>query len=584
MKKLALTVLNLPERKFLSKVTTSYEPEPHHKAALEKRQDIRQGCKYGWLQCHGIGRLFRYCQYKVSEPVTFYSIPVEPVVVLHIQLKGEAYYHYAKQEVSKQSWPEEQCRLFWQGMEVLENHLGPDDHHQFDLFYRPDVFAKVAENPRIKRLTKQVRSSRHGNTDFYTVQLNDSIAEHFANLLEELQHGNPSVKRFHYLADTVLLACLGEDVQKLVWDGDVAEPEATDPLSARNERIMGDLGSLEGDALKLEFTNCLQANRERSAFLQNELELIESLNAKYGGLCGESINHFADVYFEFARFLAVQLRKRTWNPAQLKKLKKAIIAACETAFELKNPDPEELEFYYQWAPRPTGGALQVGMKELGNIVTANSANPGRSAQDFSTLVDTPEGRQLFVERIKEHADFQSLTQTSRQPEKDKPQLVVALYHELMQALADRIQITDDGTITRDDAVRLLDNAYDNNDVFGLLRVEIKCFAHEPGYLEKQQDENKIKWQVIALREELEQLEDEIRLLPKTPGYSNLELFRSLDESHRAFEEQAIEHAAVLKQGASDLRARHSRRLYANPTTKIILAAAQDILSVRGGKT
>lgn len=48
-----------------------------------------------------------------------------------------------------------------------------------------------------------------------------------------------------------------------------------------------------------------------------------------------------------------------------------------------------------------------------------------------------------------------------------------------------MQITDDGRTTRDDAIRLLDAAYDGNDVFGLGRVEIKCFADKPEYTENQ---------------------------------------------------------------------------------------------------
>src|SRR5690606_18303212 len=134
----------------------------------------------------------------------------EPVITLHIPVNGQANFNFAKQADVKQRWQEDECRLFWQGADVVEKHLLPDDHHQIELYYRPEVLKSLSDSSTVKRLIKLSQHSKRSPLDFYTVQVNEEIEELLGNLMEEIKHGTPSVKRFHYLADCLLLACLGE--------------------------------------------------------------------------------------------------------------------------------------------------------------------------------------------------------------------------------------------------------------------------------------------------------------------------------------------------------------------------------------
>lgn len=573
MKNLALTVLNLAERRFLSKATTSYEPNLHDRASLLKRTDQRQGCKYGSLISHGIGRLLCYHQYRVSEPVTFYSFPIERVITLRIQAAGQANLNYTKQATVKQLCREDECQLFWQGSEIVEKHLLPDDHHQLELHYRPSVLESLSNSPKVKRLIKLSQHSKRGPLDFHMVQINDEIEAHVANLMDEIQQGTPSVKRFHYLADCLLLACLGEDTQALEWNEDALEAPENTGITEEEKQLTAAIDSLSGQALHKEFHECLRLHRERTDFLQGELALVESTSAQYDEICKESMAHLSSVYIKLAQFFATQYKTGHWGATAQKKLKRAIIATCKDAFELKKPSAEELDFYYQWAPAPNP-AVHMGMKEFGTFLSNNMPDQLRDAMNLAQLPDTPEGRRIFTERLKEYPDFQSVNEAS---ERDKHPAIVALYHHLMEALADRIAITEDGRLTRDDAIRLLDNAYDDDDLFALFMVEIKCFADDPKYLE-QQDDQKMRWFVVSLRRETQRLEDEIKQLPKVWGYCNVELFRSLHEDDHAFKKKAAEDASIVEDTAKRLAAVYNQ-LYARPTAQRVMARADQVLAV-----
>lgn len=96
---------------------------------------------------------------------------------------------------------------------------------------------------------------------------------------------------------------------------------------------------------------------------------------------------------------------------------------------------------------------------------------------------------------------------------NKPQVLVELYHKLMQNLSDELTITDEGEIKKSDIIRILDHAYDSNDPIQLLLIEIEYFSHDVNYV-KMQGEDKIRYWIIALEDRSKELHKQMEMLEK----------------------------------------------------------------------
>ncbi len=86
----SLQVLIKPENR-LPPFTIGFPEQPlQEQLAMEQFADRREGWSYRGAGFCGQGLYLRYVRYHVSSPATFYSIPLEPVVTLHLQIHQES--------------------------------------------------------------------------------------------------------------------------------------------------------------------------------------------------------------------------------------------------------------------------------------------------------------------------------------------------------------------------------------------------------------------------------------------------------------------------------------------------------------
>ncbi|WON95065.1 hypothetical protein [Sphingobacterium sp. UGAL515B_05] len=183
-------------------------------------------------------------------------------------------------------------------------------------------------------------------------------------------------------------------------------------------------------------------------------------------------------------------------------LAQAIITVCDQSFELCEPRGDQLEFYTRYTQQPYVGDL--GMQEFGWIL--NMFVPDLDLP-LEKLDESRESGAILNQYLQDRFDFIPLSHFAQKGEKDKPRKVVELYHTLMQQMTDELTIRETGDIKKSDLIRILDYAYQQNDLIMLLMFEIEHLTGQESYV-KSQKFNKISAWVMVLEEAVEKFYDQ----------------------------------------------------------------------------
>lgn len=515
------------------------EPDPTEKVAKSKgsgRDHIRGFITNGF---YGTGRCIRYNHYNTNEPISFYSIPLEPVIALRIQVTNDSYTKYVGMPDSKGLWPEDQCRLFWQGEEVIKNHLLPGEHTHFDIFFRPSVIEELADqHPKIKELAQQIGSAKYGELDFYVHKASLEVENFVFDFSPELFTEHITVERLNYLCDCILLLSLGvelevepappappeEENEEVEKKKEILLPKRYEP-SEEESAFLEDIDDLDQEQLLAEFKSERSANETIEQYYSASKKLMKALRDRDNEKT-ELLNRILySGYFTIARRLGELADTPNLGKKNLNKVKKAIIKACDNALESTNlPMPDDLEFYTSWTKQPYfSKGIPMDSGGFGDIL---SMLMPEMKMDTSEMDPTHDVGALFMQRLQETFGFQPSSHFSGEKEIDKPIEVVELYNLLMDKLSDNLTISDDGDIQRNDIIRLLDHAYERNDYLALLNLEVKYLTADSDYLSAQSPD-KLRWYLTAMHMANEDSDFTIEKLMDDPNYHYLQ-FRSED--------------------------------------------------------
>ncbi|MCT1523657.1 hypothetical protein [Sphingobacterium hotanense] len=583
MEKTALSLYHGEKERLRSPITFHFpEPDSGDRIHVQKGGDSGEGWQSASLDASGIGRYLSYRTYKITQSTTFTSEISEPVVALRIQIVGEAYCRYGEAEIFPTLWKEDECRLFWQGGHKLENHLLPGEHVQLDLFLRREHLEPLSGRTVIRNILKEDSLA----TDGLPVFVADSQVESFlGTMLEEIDTRSPTVERFHYLCDCLILMCLGEKVEVLppesavTGERDGAQEEGPDPVKTPKEYVFPPaqkevLLSLDGQErrqLIRKFGSLRRKVEKQENLWKTEDQLSRTIDKIVTRIKQTHSERLADTYMDIARFLATAHGRELLAENQRTLLRRAVIRACKQAFENRMPSFSEAEFYTKWSGRPYV-SRPFGMDVFADLLSM-ILSPG--APGFSGADDTPKGRMLFEEKIRETFGFRHMSDFTGETANDKPWEVVNLYEYLMERLSDTLDLREDKGLERSDIVRMLDNAYERNDLLGLVRIEITHFADELGYLE-QQDEGKLKWFILALRDDLDYFQERLEELRGSPAYSDLQLFNR-SGSHMEKFKKVLTTRASESGLTADRLAQELASVSADPVADKIVGLARRIL-------
>lgn len=493
----------------------------------------------GWfvssLTAIGVGRLFCFRQYSVFLPVTFTFEPSEPVVCLriHVGVGAKLAYKGGGKPISLEF---RDSRIFWQGNRILENRLMADEHTLIELYFRPKSLSHLSDRAVVMDLIDLSLTEKYGPLDQYVFNCSNQLDTFVWDMLDEMNTHPLSVERFHYLCDCLLLMCLGEEVQvaprpipavDLMDNTGTTEPHYK-PSSDELE-MLAELEGRDRNALTEELHALLAETAHLKQSIMAERELNKKLEEVAAAINEETYDKAATEFMKFARLMADWHKSKKLTAKQKKLLKEAIVYASESAFVIRPPSVQELDFYVQWAGRPYAPP-PVQMDTLASFI---SRFLPPDAPKISPVDGTDRSKNLFLEQIEEAFGLGKFASKKAQAAEHKPKEVVELYQKLMDRFCDTLDFGKEGQLLRSDIVRELDRAYHYNDLLTLLQIEAENLAVDPEYTAKQSTD-KLKWMIVALRfyrEDFRMLQQEQE---DSPAYHYLQTYHRLGDDMQHF--------------------------------------------------
>src|SRR5699024_8175288 len=173
----------------------------------------------------------------------------------------------------------------------------------------------------------------------------DELINYMREMTVEIDETKVSVERFHHLFDSLILMCLGEQVDVGPrFDRQDEEQIAQEKASEEDLHYLPDpevkniLDELEGAsrlALSTQFYELMDKIEEHKQLIQEEKELEEKLHEVLIETSSIRNERLGKDQMKAAYLLADWYKKVSQKNKKI--LKKAIIGFCETSFELSAP-------------------------------------------------------------------------------------------------------------------------------------------------------------------------------------------------------------------------------------------------------
>lgn len=485
-----------------------------------------------------------------------YSTPNEPVVTFHIQMVSDHYSRFSD-DANPNLWIANQNRLFWQNKETVIYELPYGVCRHLDLFFRPDHFLEMANRyPVLREMAMEVKTSTSGSLDFFVALHDQDINVLVDQLFDELGKYMVSKERFQHLVECLLLRCMGVFVPVEPVPDDAitgadyflkdeptyASPSDDKPLYYHREEL-GKLVESTKSLTAVELIN--KFYEERNAYFERKKTvvafnmLMEEIKGCYTRIMGDMIDLIADSYFAIATCLDRQSANYPLAEVDLEIVTEAIVFACNQSAELRVLPPDGVDLHDKWSKKPfyqdmNLDELSVLVAQVVSEVDVNSPK----------LDGSKESTAIFAEYMKASFGLKHVSYFMDEQEKDRPQEVVELYQMLIQNLSDEFTITEDGEIRKSDLIRILDFAYEMNDMVPMLLIEIEYFSKDINYVEKQSSE-KICWWLLAMQERNNDLHERDLMLRKDRLFGLVDVYESAGDGMHTVESYIRQSKAVF---------------------------------------
>jgi hypothetical protein len=542
------------------------ELEPDGKVILLETGEITESSEMNAMQAKGSGRLLSYRRYNISETATCISRVSEETICLSLRW-GEAGYTSLVGKKAASTRTLHSSFLIWLLDEQIELQLEPGEHICLDLFIRPEHLSHLRDTPIIGELLTQASSKSDGYLACHSIVVAGVMKESILAILAEIAHDKPILERFNKLCDSLLLLCLGKHVELEVSPRMKKRKQIVGGGDASNK--LRSVEGIEGDDLLMKAKAIYTVVEKKKQKRDAELALHKILQDQSSGSWADARINLADIYIALAYFIASKYEACDFENKQM--LKQAIVKACELSFELTPAQPLDVLFYTEWS----GESLCV--KEL---------DQEEMMEQFSTLL-SPKYRKLskdngssesklLAEQIMDALDLYTKSPSGFNSA-EKPNLVVKLYKRLSNYFADNLA-ADEESLGKRGIVRQIDRAYEEKDLLTLLQIDMNQFANQPGYFDLM-DNDMLKWSLILLIHEEEELDDFFAKLSEDPVYLELRVFHAAGDNLRKFKNEMNRQEQVLEKKKRTLIAEFKDLL--DPSNeKIIVDLAKYLLAFK----
>lgn len=552
------------------------EPDPDGPVILSRGGSSGKGWKKVLLGATGTGRYLSYRTYDIKDATWFTSEVSEPIICLSIRWGCGSNMRLSADHPSCYI-DNTRNFLFWQGNCAVEQQLEAGEHAHLDIFIRPDNLSHLKRYPIINQLIEQTDMPPNGNLIELNIIQDERLDTLMYEVVKEIDKYPPTVERFNYLCDSLLLFAIGENVTIVPPENTAAqslpkEPKKYIPKPSEKEKL-DILNRMDRHTLLMQYRNLYEKVVDRQKLKELEISINGVIKEQATKLWGEKKSLLTGMYLGAAKLFAITHDKKESTPEEKTLLRKAIVKASDLSFALEKPSPVEMAFYMEWskcfsAPQQLDGQQLIDL--LSMVLPNNNI-------DF-TVDSTRRGQNLLAEQLKEAFGLKSMTDIMRVKAEDKPKEIADLYKKLTEHCIDTLELDDKTGVKRSDVVRELDSAYEFNDFISLLHLEIEQLCIQPGYVEKQDDE-RLRWLIVALMSAEQECEDFFEDINVNPDYAELRLFHALGNNMTKYKKEVQKQVDRSKIEGITLT-NELEKVVLNNSRTLVLGLAQFILQYK----
>lgn len=270
-------------------------------------------------------------------------------------------------------------------------------------------------------------------------------------------------------------------------------------------------------------------------------ELIK-LSSIYNSEILPLIKDLGEEKIKMATTLASRYKTIKLTNKQIEEVEYIILDLLDDAFAVIKPDAETEKLYQDIAGTGFNEVLKEEMQERKEDMQDQFYEMFGVEIDMNDLDDSPEGYARFQQKIQEQIELQEQQQgkrkkTKKQLEKQarlleekeiEKRTIRSIYMNLAKLLHPDTEMDEAIKKEKEEVMKEITKAYNENDLSSLLRLELQWVAKETDHLEKLTDD-KLKIYIGVLKEQAKELEIEKAMQLNNPAFGAVLPFLGMSE-------------------------------------------------------
>lgn len=246
---------------------------------------------------------------------------------------------------------------------------------------------------------------------------------------------------------------------------------------------------------------------------------------------------FAERQLEMAQLLSDATDRWKFAQNQLEDIRMAILALCDAAFRAIEPTEAQQAVYDRWSETSYQEEIVEQEQGMADAFSAGFKEMFGVDVDFGKLKDDPDGFASFQAEMEEKIAGGAFDgrfgaprkKTKKQLEREEREKAAAqqqqksirgVYVSLAKVLHPDRAVDEDDRLEKEELMKQVTKAYEEKDLPTLLRLETQWLSNTAHNLQQLLDD-KLKFYVAALREQVQELESARFRLTRDPRFEDI---------------------------------------------------------------
>ena len=303
-------------------------------------------------------------------------------------------------------------------------------------------------------------------------------------------------------------------------------PASEKPLSKNQQRF-----NLLCEKIKQQRTQISEENKKLERLLHLYAYEVKPVSKRLAG-----------TQIEIAKMLSAAVEFQKFSKNQYAEIKRAILILLNSAFSQIEPDKATISLYDQWSESTVEEEKASYQAEIHQEIAAELSSRFGVKVDSAEISDDPEEMEILLEKLqaererrtgnrkpghKKKNKKESGTDKKRMEQQEiKTKNVRSIYMNLIKLLHPDAEQDPERKIEKEELVKKVTAAYENNDFSGLLALEME-WANTENAFQAMLPEEKLAEYVSVLDEQVKDLERSKIELKQNPRFGEIAVFSGM---------------------------------------------------------